>query len=278
MDPSRFKQRPRYDVRPSAAQPAPLRSIDRPLVPAVPITGPVVQATPQMSAPSAPPAPKLAAPTPVWATPPTMPAPPPVVAPAITTEPANPILQPVPLPAVPPPSVAKAPHKLVAALAVVFVLVGVGGASVWLLQSHAGTNPDALYGAASVIQPTVSASVTKPLLPKGNSQLAKGVGLTHNAQRGTYGYVDSFLGSTITVNQQPVVASYTVAQVANALIKGSNQTAASFTTNHGLAYVLSAPGSNAQTVALISNHTLITIQSTATHTTQQWTDYINSLQ
>ncbi len=128
--------------------------------------------------------------------------------------------------------------------------------------------------ATNLAQPTFA-----PVAPKDKAGLAAGEAgkTTFDGSRNTYSYQDTLGNVPLIVSQQPIPAKFNTSQEAVSSAAQSLGAKTTFATHYGKVYMFTSTKSNAQMLVLSVNSLLVFIQSSFTHSTADYTTYINNL-
>lgn len=168
-----------------------------------------------------------------------------------------------------------------AALATVAV-VAFGGYNLFLARSgpvqsagKAAKNSTAAKAAEPLQAPTFS-----PLAPKDRARLGQ-VGTPKTAYDGTrnsFSFVDTYLGTELTVSEQPIPKSFGSAADAAAKAAQSLHAKEVIATNSGAAFMATDAKSNSQVIVYAAHDVMVFIQSPFKKDAVNWKYYLDSLQ
>lgn len=179
------------------------------------------------------------------------------------------------------PPLPKLPYKKIAIITGIVVAVAIIGlvARHFIDQSLTRhRESQAAHQAAAATTPTLSKPNFIPVVPQSEASLASvGPKSAYDGTRNTYSYSDTFQGTSLTVSQQPVPASFKSATAAITTVAKSLGAATPVLANNGTGYLATDTKSGSQTVVFALNDVLIFVQSPFKHSAADWASYLGTL-
>jgi hypothetical protein len=183
------------------------------------------------------------------------------------------------------PALPALPYKKISIISgsvLLVAMLGIGG--MHEIESHISKNK--LAAARLNLKDASSVQLSKPsftpVVPSNQPQLAStatagSTAAAFDGTKDTYSYTDGFLGTPVTISQQPLPTTLgTPAQAIATVAKTVNATTP-IPTNAGTAYMSTNTKTGAQTVVYTENNLLIFIQAGFTHPNSDWTTFLNNL-